>query len=151
VAAPLLRRLPVLFAALFLPVAVLLARLVSVGLGWNPLEDNFTGRIARGMKQLFRLDTRDLLGFSVPTPALADSGIAYLVMAQSLLGVVMLQLFLYLQPQVSDRRARLALNGTALSFTLAILISISMLSIKTAGFYWLLVGSFLALRPPAIR
>ena len=144
VAAPLLRRMPVMLSALFLPTAIIGARIVSQSLDWNPLEDNFTGRIARGMKQLFRLDGYDLLGFAVPTPALADSGIAYLVMAQSLLGVVMLQLFLYLQPQVQDARARLALNGTALSFTLAILISISMLSIKTAGFYWLLVGSCLA-------
>ncbi|HPU14922.1 MAG TPA: hypothetical protein PK808_02475, partial [Polymorphobacter sp.] len=151
VAAPVLRRMPVMLSALILPLAIIGARLVSQALAWNPLEDNFTGRIARGMKRLFMLDTSELLGFAVPTPALADSGIAYLVMAQSLLGVVMLQLFLYLQPQVHDGRARLALNGTALSFTLAILISISMLSIKTAGFYWLLVGAFLAVgqrRPP---
>jgi putative polymerase len=148
--APLLRRMPVMLSALFLPAAIIGARIVSQLLGWNPLEDNFTGRIARGMKQLFLLDGKDLLGFAVPTPALADSGIAYLVMAQSLLGVVMLQLFLYMQPHVRDPRARLALNGTALSFTLAILISISMLSIKTAGFYWLLVGSFLAVGGAAV-
>lgn len=143
--APLLRRLPAGIAALYLPLGVIAARLASTTLGWNPLMDDFPGRIARGMKQLFRLDWFDVLGFSVPTPALADSGIAYLVMAQSLLGVVMLQLFLYLQPDMRRPDQRLYLHATALTFTLSILVSISMLSIKTAGFYWFLMGVMIAL------
>lgn len=143
-AAPLLRRQPVPLAALYLPAVVAVARVASAALDWNPVEDNFPGRIARGMKQLFRLDLPELLGAGIPTPALADSGIAYLVMGQSLLGVVLLQAFLYLQPAVWDRDARLALNGAGFSFALAIVVSISMLSIKTAAFYWFLVGTMLA-------
>jgi hypothetical protein len=97
------------------------------------------------MKQLFRLDWYDLSGFSVPTPALADSGISYLVMSQSLIGVVILQCFLYLQPGMRTPDQRLYLHATALTFALSILVSISMLSIKTAGFYWFVMGMMIVL------
>jgi hypothetical protein len=85
------------------------------------------------------------LGGSIPTQALADSGISYLVMSQSIAGVVMMQLFLYLQPGLERPEQRLVLHGTALTFALSILVSISMLSIKTAGFYWFLVGAVIVL------
>jgi putative polymerase len=146
--APLLRRLPPVLSIFYLPLGVLTARVVSLALDWNPLNDDFPGRIARGMKRLFLLDWHDVGGFSVPTPALADSGIAYLVMAQSLVGVVMLQLFLYVQPELKRPEQRLVLHGTALTFALSILVSISMLSIKTAAFYWLLMGTVIALPQP---
>lgn len=145
VLAPLLVRLPSMLAVMWLPLAVLAARIASLTLGWNPLEDTFTGRIARGMKHLFRMDWFDVLGGTVPTQALADSGISYLVMSQSLPGVIMMQLFLYLQPGLERWEQRLVLHGTALTFALSILVSISMLSIKTAGFYWVLVGAVLVL------
>ncbi|MFZ4689195.1 MAG: hypothetical protein ACOYLS_08145 [Polymorphobacter sp.] len=143
--APLLRRLPTSLAAFYLPAGVLVTRVFSAALAWNPIEDNFTGRLARGMKQLFKLDWYDLAGFSVPTPALADSGIAYLVMAQSLVGVVILQAFLYLQPGLRRPDQRFYVHATALTFALSILVSISMLSIKTAGFYWFLMGMMIVL------
>ncbi len=144
-AAPLLRRLPAALALFYLPLGVAAARIASQAGHWSPLNDDFPGRIARGMKQLFRLDSFDLLGFSVPTPALADSGIAYLVMSQSLPGVVVLQLFLYLQPGLQRPEQRLYLHATALTFTLSILVSISMLSIKTAALYWFVMGVMIAL------
>ncbi len=143
--APLLRRLPAVLAIFYLPLGILLARLFSQALQWRPMNDDFPGRMARGMKQLFKLDWHDVSGFSIPTPALADSGIAYLVMSQSLVGVVMLQMFLYLQPALRQPEQRLYLHATALTFTLSILVSISMLSIKTAGFYWFLMGVMIVL------
>ena len=145
--APLLRRLPAVLAIFYLPVAVLVGRIASQVLQWRPVNDDFPGRVARGMKQLFKLDWYDLWGFSIPTPALADSGIAYLVMSQSLAGVVMLQMFLYLQPEMQRPEERLYLHGTALTFALSILVSISMLSIKTAGFYWFLMGIVMMMTP----
>jgi putative polymerase len=151
--APLLRRLPAVLAIFYLPAAVLAGRIASQALQWSPLTDDFSGRVARGIKQLFKLDWYDLWGFSIPTPALADSGIAYLVMSQSLVGVVMLQMFLYLQPALRRPEQRLYLHGTALTFALSIMVSISMLSIKTAGYYWFLMGTVIVLqaRPGARR
>ena len=143
--APLLRRLPAVSAIFYLPAAVLAGRIASRVLQWSPATDDFSGRVARGMKQLFKLDWYDLWGFSVPTPALADSGIAYLVMSQSLAGVVMLQMFLYLQPEMQRPEQRLYLHGTALTFALSIIVSISMLSIKTAGYYWFVMGMVMVL------
>lgn len=143
--APLLRRLPAALAIFYLPLGVLVARVFSQALQWSPMTDDFPGRMARGMKQLFKLDWYAVSGFSIPTPALADSGIAYLVMSQSLIGVVMLQLFLYLQPGLRRPEQRLYLHGTALTFALSIIVSISMLSIKTAGFYWFLMGVMIML------
>lgn len=150
--APLLRRLPAILAIFYLPVGILTGRIASRMLQWSPITDDFPGRIARGMKQLFKLDWYDLWGFSIPTPALADSGIAYLVMSQSLVGVVMLQMFLYLQPGLRRPEQRLYVHGTALTFALSILVSISMLSIKTAGYYWFLMGVVIVLQArPAAR
>ena len=143
IATPIVTRLPVMLSVFYLPLSILGARIVSQALAWNPLDDDFPGRIARGMKQLFRLDRFDLAGFSVPTPALADSGISYLVMSQSLAGVVVMQAFLYVMVRPMDPRQRLVVHGTAISFALSILISISMLSIKTAAFYWFYVGVIL--------
>ena len=143
IAAPIVRLLPAALSVFYLPLAILGARVVSRALDWNPLDDDFPGRIARGMKQLFKLDAYDLTGFSVPTPALADSGISYLVMSQSVAGVVVMQLFLYLIVRPMDARQRLVVHGTAISFALSILVSISMLSIKTAAFYWFYVGVIL--------
>jgi putative polymerase len=145
VLAPLMRRLPVPLAMAYLPAAVLGARVLSQALAWNPLQDTFPGRVARGMKQLFKLDFAGAWGTLVPTQALADSGIAYLVMGQSLLGVAALQLFLYLQPHLRDPRQRLVFHGNAILFTTSILISISMLSIKTAALMWFYAGVVLAL------
>lgn len=149
--APLLRRLPVALAALYLPAAVAFARVGSQMFGWSALEDNFTGRLARGMKQLFKLETTDLLGFSVPTQALADSGIAYLVMGQSLVGVLMLQLFLYAQPTLRRPEQRLVIHANAILFTLSIIVSVSMLSIKTAAPMWFFAGMVVAMPVLAAR
>jgi len=38
-------------------------------------------------------------------------------------------------------------HGTALTFALSILVSISMLSVKAAGFYWCLMGMIVVLPP----
>jgi len=143
--APVMRRLPAMLAIAYLPLAIAAAAIASTTLHWNPLEDTFTGRLARGMKHLLKMDWFDAAGGSIPTQALADSGISYLVMSQSVLGVVMMQMFLYLQPGLERPDQRLVLHGTALTFALSILVSISMLSIKTAGFYWILVGAVIAL------
>lgn len=149
--APLLRRLPVMLAALYLPAAVLFARVASQAMHWSPLEDNFSGRLARGMKQLFKLDWLDLLGFSIPTPALADSGIAYLVMGQSLLGVLVFQSFLYVEPRWRRSDQRLVIHANAILFTMSIIVSVSMLSIKTAAPMWFLMGVVIALPQNARR
>ncbi len=142
--APILARLPAILAVAYLPLAIASARVLSRALAWDPLSDDFPGRIARGMKQLFKLNVYDLNGFSVPTPALADSGISYLVMSQSIAGVVLMQLFLFVMVRPMDNRQRLMIHGTAVSFALSILVSISMLSIKTAALYWFYVGVLLA-------
>ncbi len=149
--APVFARLPAILAVAYLPLAIAGARIVSKALAWNPLSDDFPGRIARGMKQLFKLNIYDLNGFSVPTPALADSGISYLVMSQSIAGVVILQLFLFAIVRPMDNRQRLMIHGTAVSFALSILVSISMLSIKTAALYWFYVGVMLAVPAATTR
>lgn len=148
---PLLRRLPAMLAFVYLPLAVIAGRGGALLLGWNPLEDTFPGRLARGMKQLFRLDTWELSGFTVPTAALADSGVAYFVVGQSLLGVLMFQAFVYLQPRLGHADQRLMLHGNAVLFAMSILISISMLSIKTAALLWFFAGVSFAAGPVTTR
>lgn len=151
VLSPLLARLPTMLAFLYLPVAVVAARGAAILLDWNPLVDTFAGRLARGMKQLFRLDSTDLSGFTIPTAALADSGVAYFVVGQSLLGVLLFQAFVYLQPRLRTPDQRLMLHGNAVLFAMSILISISMLSIKTAALLWFFAGVSFGARPDTKR
>jgi putative polymerase len=141
---PLFARLPAALAVLYLPMAVAAAEVFVWLSDTRPVEDTFGGRIARGMKRLNELTGWDLAGFSVPTPVLADSGIAYLVMAQSLAGVLLFQLFVYFNPMLKEARQRAMLHGVAFMYASSMLVSYSMLSIKTAALLWFAAGLVIA-------
>jgi putative polymerase len=138
---PVLRRIPSLCTILIMPLLVGSSALMANLLDLNRLEDTLPGRIARSIYQLGNLDLKRVMGFGTATPALADSGITYLVVAQSLAGVVILMFFLFLRTGRNISPERLfVLNGSALIFSLGLLVSNSVLSIKTGAFLWLIYG-----------
>ncbi len=138
---PLLRRMPGIMALIFLPVTLALSATATIALHFNRQEDTLPGRIARSIYQLGNLDMNSYLGFNIATPALADSGISYLIVSQSLFGTIALLLFLFFRSQKDKTHDwNLATNGAGLLFILGLLVSNSILSIKTGALLWLIFG-----------
>jgi putative polymerase len=142
---PLFKRLPVAVSFLYMPILLTISSILSSQFHFNPFHDTFPGRIARGLKHIGRMDIHELLGFGVATPALADSGIAYIVTSQSVFGLLALQSCLYfLTSHMQHAKQRLMMHGGAIMMSSGLLISNSMLSIKTAGLLWFFTGVMLA-------
>lgn len=142
---PLLKRLPVAVAFLYMPTLLGVSTILSIQFNFNPLHDTFPGRIARGLKYISRMDIHELFGFGIATPALADSGIAYIVTSQSIFGLLALQTCLYfLTSHIQQAKQKMILHGGAIMMASGLLISNSMLSIKTAGLLWFFTGVMLA-------
>jgi putative polymerase len=142
---PLFYRLPVVVAFFYMPTIVTIAAIASKQFQFNPLQDTLPGRIARGIKHIEKMNIHELFGFGIATPQLADSGIAYVIMSQSILGLLALQSCLYfLTSNLQQPSQRLIMHGGALMMSLGLLVSNSMLSIKTAGLLWFFSGVMLA-------
>ncbi len=149
---PLLKRLPIAIAFIYLPILLAVSSVMSNHFNFNPLQDTFPGRIARGLKSIAQMDIHELLGFGIATPALADSGIAYVITSQSFFGLLALQCCLYfLIPNKQNAKQRLMMHGGAIIIASSLLISNSMLSIKTAGLLWFFTGVMLVTQPKNIK
>jgi putative polymerase len=144
---PLLRRTPSMVALFFVPGMVGFVGLLTTIFYFDRFKDTLSGRLARGAYELSKLKSQDYLGFKLATPALADSGIPYLIVSQSLLGACGLLVFLFFRTS-KDMSAsqKLIVSGTALLIALSLMVSNSILSIKTAAPLWLLFGMVLTQR-----
>jgi putative polymerase len=141
---PLFYRLPVTVAFFYMPMLLTVSAVVSSQFQFNPMQDNLPGRIARGLKYISKMDIHELSGFGIATPALADSGIAYVVTSQSIFGLMALQGCLYfLTSHMQQPKQRLMMHGGATMMAFGLLVSNSMLSIKTAGLLWFFTGVML--------
>ncbi|MEZ5923165.1 MAG: polysaccharide biosynthesis protein GumE [Hyphomicrobiaceae bacterium] len=132
-------------ALLYLPAALAGAVLLSVLTGADPRADDFTGRIAYCVQLLSRYELMDWLGLSdqFVGPA-ADSGIAYMVTTQSLIGVVLLFTLLVLSADQSRPEQIRYLHAASVLAVLTLLISYSLFSIKTAAPLWFIHGALQA-------
>jgi putative polymerase len=130
----------------FLPPAVLLiAVAASSFLHLKGGADDFPGRIAHTVDLLRHYGVPELLGISDTYLTQAvDSGLAYLITTQSLLGTVLIWLFIALLAREHTREA--VVFKTAIAFYLAssMLVSFSFLSIKTAAILWFILGTMQA-------
>ena len=135
--------LPKRSALLYLPAAILCASILVVVAHPNPLEDNFLGRIAYGIELLTRYDVMEWFGNSdrLISPA-ADSGVAYTITTQSIVGLIAFWLFLVLNAKDQALAQIRYLHGLCIYLTLSMLVSYSMFSIKTAALLWFIHGSF---------
>lgn len=137
--APLLPRKSALF---YLPVALIGAVVLATATGANPRDDNFTGRIAYCIKLLSNYDIPDWFGISdqFVGPA-ADSGIAYMITTQSIIGLLLF--WIVLVSTASEQRIEQikSLHAICVFAVLTLLISYSLFSIKTAALLWFIHGS----------
>lgn len=147
--------LPRRSALIYLPLALAGAIVFAVVTQANPLEDNFSGRIAFCVKLLSRYDVAEWLGVSNrfigqgTMGAAADSGIAYMITTQSVIGVVLFWILLVFSADERAREQSVFLHGICIYMMLTMLVSYSLFSIKTAALVWFLHGALQASLAPA--
>ena len=134
-------RLPRYIYFLYLPGAIVVAVILTVIFPTDPSPDNFLGRIAYSMTTLARFNLSEILGIDhTLINRSMDSGIAYLVLSQSIFGAVALWISIcFLQPLTSSRPVVL-MQGICFYIALVLMVSVSLFSIKTAAPLWFLYG-----------
>jgi putative polymerase len=103
--------------------------------------DDFTGRVAYTLDMLGQFTLQDLLGYSDRfLQGAVDSGVAYLIITQSLIGAALIWLFIAcVSTQRSLEQIRFT-HSVLLYMALAMTVSYSMLTIKTAALTWFIHG-----------
>jgi putative polymerase len=130
---------------LYLPLSVGMMFVVVHLLDLQPVGDDFPGRLAHSVYALQKFGLPELLGLNpFGIPEAADSGIAYVLLQQSLFGVMLIWLVTCLAPQQSTRSNVLYMHGLWLYLSLCLLVSYSAVSIKTSALLWFAYGWFYA-------
>jgi putative polymerase len=126
-----------------LPGVVLIAAFAAVTyLGLKPGPDNFSGRLAHTIDLLRTYGTAEFLGISETYMSKAvDSGLAYLISTQSVLGVLVIWLFIALYTDERTKEAVIFKTAIALYLSLSMLVSFAFLTIKTAAIVWFVMGA----------
>jgi len=140
--APWVTSLPRRATLLYAPLLVLAAFALTYFAELRSGTDDFAGRLANTVEFLARLDVQDLLGLSnaLVAPAV-DSGITYLILTQSLPGVLLLWLFIaYSGADTTPEQVRYS-HALCLYISLSILVSYAFLTIKTASLAWFIQGA----------
>lgn len=136
---------------IYLPCVLAGAALVTYWFNLSPLGDDFTSRTAGSISKLSQMGLIDLLGYNVGHAYdVMDSGIAYLLYSQSLLGTIMLWIMIALAMPQRDRPSIIFSHATSIYVALNLLVSYSVFSIKTAGLLWFAFGA-LSRAPSALK
>lgn len=143
--------LPWKSALLYLPLT-LVGAVAFVVLAHPDVADNFPGRVAYGIDLLARYDLLDWFGNSDRLVVdAADSGIAYTITTQSVIGLAAFWCFLVLNAKEQTPEQVKYLHAVCIYLALSMLVSYSLFSIKTAALLWFIYGSFqMASRPSPI-
>jgi putative polymerase len=135
--------LPRRSAVLYLPGVVLAAIILTSLAGFHSGGDDFPGRIAYTVELLSRNDLADFAGISSKSAVeeAVDSGIAYIIMTQSIIGLSVAWLFIILGAH-EDRPEQIRYtHGLCIYLALALMVSASVFIIKTAALIWFVHGS----------
>ncbi|MEK9284923.1 MULTISPECIES: hypothetical protein [unclassified Bradyrhizobium] len=125
----------------YLPVILFLA----AGYVWTfsngQVSDNFSGRITSTIDALSQLDVLGLMGLNAATAeSVADNGIVYFILSQSLIGVVVIWLAICLFAPNWTAASRSYVHGIMIFIPLNLLVSYSFFSIKIASLMWFVYG-----------
>jgi putative polymerase len=127
---------------LYLPAIVIGAFVFVFTTHPNALQDNFSGRVAYCVNLLANYDVSDWLGLSDHFIARAsDSGIAYIVATQSVVGVALFWVLLNFEADEHWPSQIKFTQGLCTYIALTMLVSYSLFSIKTAALLWFIHGS----------
>lgn len=125
----------------YLPVVSIMAIFLTAYTSPDVYADDFFGRVGRTAHFLTHMDLGWILGVDhSEIGSTADSGISYLILTQSLLGVIVLWCAIcWLQPPTS-RHAVVLMHGICIYASLLLIVSFSFFSIKVCAPLWFLYG-----------
>lgn len=137
-------------AVFYLPLTVLAAFLANDLLGFENGPDDLPGRIAHTVQLLRQYELQDYFALSDRFIWLAnDSGIAYLLMTQTILGTGLIWIFIIFGAAEDDFQQTRYTHALSLYLSLSMMVSFSMLSLKTAGLLWFVQGCLQRREDPA--
>ncbi len=125
----------------YLPAAIFMTIGLATVFGFDSGADNFPGRIAHTAEVLKGLDLVSILGLDLARlRGTADSGIGYLILTQSIVGVIVLWFAICMLQPPNSRQALLLMHGMCIYISLLLMVSFSLFSIKVAAPLWFLYG-----------
>ena len=145
-ATPLFVRAPRYLHVFYVPIVIIVAILAVESQGFRPGEDDFPGRIAAGLHVLANMDFMELMGETSNIDRYVDSGIAYFVASQGVLGLTAILVMIGFGFGERSGPDRIFIHGITTYFALSLLVSYSAFSIKTAALMWFVYGYLLASR-----
>lgn len=131
------RNLPVLVMPLSLVVAVV------VSMHSTDLSDNLPGRLNKTVQAIANLDMGAIAGLkALRAPTFADSGYAYVIYGSTIVGLIILWLYVsFIASQDKPKLLRCNLLLNLYIFSSLTVSGNSVFSMKTAALLWLLVGN----------
>jgi putative polymerase len=141
------RGLPLRGAWALLPLTIVALFALVYALGLQPGTDDFPGRLANTASILSDLGLWQFLGghdlWREMIPGALDSGVSFSILTQGLVTFAISWVVLFSR-RVASERARALYYGLACFLALAMLVSYSVASIKTASLAWFLAGQAVA-------
>lgn len=140
-----LPRFPQQFGFLLFFGVVAAGALLAHWSGATRASDDFTGRIFYTFNALHYFTTDMLLGVRFDLAShYMDSGLAYFIVSQSLLVLVALVMYYSFGVVGANSQARLYKNALMVAWSLSLLISNSLFSIKVAALMWFVLGALIS-------
>lgn len=144
--------LPRYSASLYLPGIVGTAFLLVYLADFHAGSDDFPGRIAHTVELLKRFGVPEFFGISNDPELLSqavDSGVAYLIMTQSILAFAILWMFIVFGSAERTREQIRFTHAAGIYLSLTMMVSFAFLTIKTAAILWFIYGALQASHRPA--
>jgi putative polymerase len=138
---PVLNQFPGRWSVIYLPLVLI----ASVAYVWafneDATADTFGGRLAGSLLLLSEMDLAGLFGLdAISSYVAADSGIAYFLLTQSVIGVAVIWLCISLVPAGQDYRSRMYVHAICVFIPLNLMVSYSFFSIKVSALMWFCYG-----------
>ena len=137
-------RLPARSPVLYLPFATATLLLAVWIFEFESGIDNLPGRFAFTSELIASLKPIDWVGLSDPAfiDTVIDSGLVYLIITHSLIGTIVLWVWLIFAARVDTPEQKRMLHATAIYIATGMMITMGFLTIKTAALLWFFFGAF---------
>jgi putative polymerase len=127
---------------LYLPLTLAFVFALVIGADLRPGTDDFAGRLAHTVELLRNYDVAEMLGLSNEYLMKSmDSGVAYLIMTQSVLGLLLLWAYVAWGAREDTAEQVRFTHTLSLYLALSMMVSYSFLTIKTGAVLWFIQGT----------
>jgi putative polymerase len=136
------RRLKTSVIVYYIPAAIAASCLLSIVLETSSFADTFEGRLSWTGYLILHAEISDLLfgnlflsGLKIP-----DAGMFYIIVTHSWIGLVVIMIMCSIYPKRLATPDRVLAHGLVIFFSIKMLISSSMFSLKVSPFLWIGIG-----------